>query len=198
MQYGIAITVAAQLVQPGPHTLCINPLTVCEMHVQVGVFQVVHLGASAEQAYQRVQPLQPFVPFRDASCGPPAFNLSVQHCIQVKHQPHPCVTKCMYDSSSCHQRCFQDSLLISAVQNIHLQNLLSGLANMSRQRVQPGCWHAMRASFGAVICRSKNMSRSSSIHNACRVWQKQSRQVSLTGTCPTPHSAWKSMSTMSR
>lgn len=51
--------------------------------VQIGVFQVVHLGASAEQAYQRVQPLQPFVPFRDASCGPPSFNLSVQHCIQV-------------------------------------------------------------------------------------------------------------------
>lgn len=76
--------------------LCIHPLTSCEMHVQVGVFQVVHLGASAEQAYQRVQPLQPFVPFRDASCGPPSFNLSVQHCIQVKHQPYPysaCMTE---------------------------------------------------------------------------------------------------------
>ena len=197
MQYGIAITVAAQLVQPGPHTLCINPLTICEMHVQVGVFQVVHLGASAEQAYQRVQPLQPFVPFRDASCGPPAFNLSVQHCIQVKHQPHPCITKCMYDSIGCHYRCFQDSLLISAVQNMRnaLAKLLSGVANMSRQRVQQGC---NAGQLGAVICRSKNVSRSSSIHNACRVWQKQSRQVSLTGTCLTPHSAWKSTSTMSR
>ena len=51
--------------------------------MQIGVFQVVYLGASADEAYQRVQPLQPFAPFRDASCGPPSFNLSVQHCIQV-------------------------------------------------------------------------------------------------------------------
>ena len=51
--------------------------------VQVGIFQVVYLGLSAEDAYQKVQQLQPFVPFRDASCGPPSFNLSVQHCIMV-------------------------------------------------------------------------------------------------------------------
>ena len=54
------------------------------MVMQVGIFQVVYLGASAEDAYQRVQQLQPFVPFRDASCGPPSFNLSVQHCIMVR------------------------------------------------------------------------------------------------------------------
>lgn len=52
--------------------------------VQMGIFQVVHLGLTAEEAYQRVQQLQPFVPFRDASCGPPSFNLSVQHCIMVR------------------------------------------------------------------------------------------------------------------
>ena len=53
----------------------------------MGVFQVIYLGASADEAYQRVQPLQPFAPFRDASCGPPSFNLSVQHCIQVAQHP---------------------------------------------------------------------------------------------------------------
>ncbi|DBB04022.1 TPA: hypothetical protein ACH3X1_013082 [Trebouxia sp. C0004] len=51
-------------------------------HLQMGIFQVVYLGASAEEAYQRVQSLQPFTPFRDASCGPPSFNLTVLHCIQ--------------------------------------------------------------------------------------------------------------------
>lgn len=53
------------------------------LHTQMGIFQVVYLGASAEEAYQRVQSLQPFTPFRDASCGPPSFNLTVLHCIQV-------------------------------------------------------------------------------------------------------------------
>lgn len=53
--------------------------------VQIGIFQVVYLGATADEAYQRVQPLQPFFPFRDASCGPPSFNLTVLHCIQVVH-----------------------------------------------------------------------------------------------------------------
>lgn len=53
------------------------------LHMQMGIFQVVYLGASADEAYQRVQSLQPFTPFRDASCGPPSFNLTVLHCIQV-------------------------------------------------------------------------------------------------------------------
>jgi len=53
------------------------------LHMQLGIFQVVYLGASADEAYQRVQSLQPFTPFRDASCGPPSFNLTVLHCIQV-------------------------------------------------------------------------------------------------------------------
>lgn len=53
------------------------------LHMQMGIFQVVYLGASADEAFQRVQSLQPFTPFRDASCGPPSFNLTVLHCIQV-------------------------------------------------------------------------------------------------------------------
>ncbi len=53
------------------------------LHMQMGIFQVVYLGASTDEAYQRVQSLQPFTPFRDASCGPPSFNLTVLHCIQV-------------------------------------------------------------------------------------------------------------------
>jgi len=67
--------------------------------MQMGIFQVVYLGASAEEAYQRVQSLQPFTPFRDASCGPPSFNLTVLHCIQVlachmqEHQDLFCSTR---------------------------------------------------------------------------------------------------------
>ena len=63
----------------------------------MGIFQVVYLGASADEAYQRVQLLQPFTPFRDASCGPPSFNLTVLHCIQVvacHMQEHQCLLCC--------------------------------------------------------------------------------------------------------
>ena len=51
--------------------------------MQVGIFQVVFLQRTPEQAYSRVQSLQPFVPFRDASCGPPSFHLTVLDCVRV-------------------------------------------------------------------------------------------------------------------
>ena len=54
--------------------------------VQVGIFQVVFLQRTPEQAYSLVQSLQPFVPFRDASCGPPSFHLTVLDCIRVRQQ----------------------------------------------------------------------------------------------------------------
>eukprot|EP00891_Asterochloris_glomerata_P004133 jgi/Astpho2/4133/fgenesh1_pg.00063_%23_114_t len=50
--------------------------------VLVGIFQVVFLQRTPEQAYSRVQSLQPFVPFRDASCGPPSFHLTVLDCVR--------------------------------------------------------------------------------------------------------------------
>ncbi len=54
--------------------------------VQVGIFQVVFLQRTPEQAYSRVQSMQPFVPFRDASCGPPSFHLTVLDCVRVGQQ----------------------------------------------------------------------------------------------------------------
>ena len=52
--------------------------------LQVGVFQVLFLQRSAEDAYAPLQVLAPFVPFRDASCGTPTFHLSVLDCIRVR------------------------------------------------------------------------------------------------------------------
>ena len=57
--------------------------------VQVGIFQVVFLQRNPDQAYSRVQSLQPFVPFRDASCGPPSFHLTVLDCIRVGQPLQP-------------------------------------------------------------------------------------------------------------
>jgi hypothetical protein len=54
--------------------------------LQVGMFQVLLMGRSAEEAYRVVAPLQPCPPFRDASCGISTFHLTVQHCIHVSHQ----------------------------------------------------------------------------------------------------------------
>lgn len=55
--------------------------------LQVGVFAVLQLHQNSAQAYQNVDFLAPFLPFRDASCGPSTFHLTVLHCIQVQSSP---------------------------------------------------------------------------------------------------------------
>ena len=85
------------LKSPGSSSLRLT----CLLAVQMGIFQVIYLGNSAEEAYQRLQPLQPFAPFRDASCGPPSFNLNVQHCIQVASNPYTAVSA--NDNATCMQ-----------------------------------------------------------------------------------------------
>ena len=53
---------------------------------QVGIFLVVNCGRSAQEAYEAVKALGPFVDYRDASMGPSTFGLSVLHCLQVRVQ----------------------------------------------------------------------------------------------------------------
>lgn len=45
--------------------------------VLMGAYQVLFLGVTPEQAWAPLQALKPFMPFRDASCGPPTFHLQV-------------------------------------------------------------------------------------------------------------------------
>jgi hypothetical protein len=53
---------------------------------QVGIFQVLYLGRSADESYAPLRALQPFTPFRDASCGVPTFNLMPIDCLRVSAQ----------------------------------------------------------------------------------------------------------------
>ncbi|KAK9823515.1 hypothetical protein WJX72_003342 [[Myrmecia] bisecta] len=47
----------------------------------VGIYQVLLLNRTVDQAYQAVSALQPFLPYRDASSGPSSFHLTVYDCI---------------------------------------------------------------------------------------------------------------------
>jgi len=45
--------------------------------VLVGIYQVIFLNRSAEEAFKPLQAYKPYVPFRDASCGVSTFHLTV-------------------------------------------------------------------------------------------------------------------------
>ena len=50
--------------------------------VLVGALAVLHLGRSAEEAYRPLTAAKPFAPFRDASCGPSTYHLTVLDCLR--------------------------------------------------------------------------------------------------------------------
>ncbi len=50
--------------------------------LQVGIFQVLYLNRTAEDAFKPLQGFKPFVPFRDASCGVSTFHLTVLDCLK--------------------------------------------------------------------------------------------------------------------
>jgi hypothetical protein len=47
------------------------------------MYQIIHLGRSADEAYKPLMAFKPFVPFRDASCGVSSFHLTVLDCLKV-------------------------------------------------------------------------------------------------------------------
>ena len=53
------------------------------LRMQVGMFQVLLLQRSPDRAYKLLQPLEPFLPFRDPSMGTSLFDLTVHHCLCV-------------------------------------------------------------------------------------------------------------------
>lgn len=58
--------------------------------LQVGIYQVLYLNRSPEEAYAPLAPKGPYMPFRDASCGIPTFNLQPIDCIKVRTTAMPC------------------------------------------------------------------------------------------------------------
>lgn len=50
----------------------------------MGIFQVLYLNRSPEDAYAPLAAAEPYMPFRDASCGIPTFNLQPIDCIRVR------------------------------------------------------------------------------------------------------------------
>eukprot|EP00879_Flechtneria_rotunda_P014777 GHRR01015441.1.p1 GENE.GHRR01015441.1~~GHRR01015441.1.p1 ORF type:complete len:205 (+),score=50.64 GHRR01015441.1:217-831(+) len=50
--------------------------------VLVGIFQVLYLNISPDEAYAPLACQAPYMPFRDASCGVPTFNLQPIDCIR--------------------------------------------------------------------------------------------------------------------
>ncbi|WIA28379.1 hypothetical protein OEZ86_010925 [Tetradesmus obliquus] len=50
--------------------------------VLVGIFQVLYLNRSPDDAYAPLASQAPYMPFRDASCGVPTFNLQPIDCIR--------------------------------------------------------------------------------------------------------------------
>ena len=52
--------------------------------VLLGAWLIIHELWDADSAYKPLQQAEPYTPFRDASCGPSQFNLTVQHVLQVR------------------------------------------------------------------------------------------------------------------
>ena len=50
---------------------------------QVGIYQVLYLNRTAEEAYKPLLAFKPYAPFRDASCGVSTFHLTVFDVIKV-------------------------------------------------------------------------------------------------------------------
>lgn len=48
----------------------------------VGIFQVICLGRTPDQAYAPLRRLEPLTGFRDASCGVPTYQLSIYNAIR--------------------------------------------------------------------------------------------------------------------
>lgn len=63
------------LVGPHPHKRA-------NAAVLIGVYSVIYLNKQAEEAYAPLKNLEPFVRFRDASCGVPTFTLGVDDIIR--------------------------------------------------------------------------------------------------------------------
>ena len=60
-----------------------SPQAKANAAVLVGIFQVLYLNRTPEDAYAPLASQAPYMPFRDASCGIPTFNLQPIDCIRV-------------------------------------------------------------------------------------------------------------------
>ena len=69
---------------PSAARRCYSPATnPAPLHPAGGIFQVMIMGRSHEEASQVVAPYKPYVPFRDPSSGVSTFHLTVFDVIKV-------------------------------------------------------------------------------------------------------------------
>jgi hypothetical protein len=67
--------------------------------VQVGIFQVLYLNRTPDEAYAPLAGQAPYMPFRDASCGVPTFNLQPIDCIRVSSVDAEALFRCLQERS---------------------------------------------------------------------------------------------------
>lgn len=84
---------------------CSHALCDVDCILQVGIFQVLYLKRSPDDAYAPLAPKGPYMPFRDASCGIPTFNLQPIDCIRVGTEAGPA----QHSSGACMLSCQQPS-----------------------------------------------------------------------------------------
>jgi cell division cycle 14 len=68
--------------------------------VLVGAYLVLFGGVEAEAAYETLSRFQPFMPFRDPTCGISTYHLSVYDCIQVPCFSLQLALMCIYAGAS--------------------------------------------------------------------------------------------------
>jgi hypothetical protein len=68
--------------------------------LQVGAYLVLFGGVEAEAAYETLSRFQPFMPFRDPTCGISTYHLSVYDCIQVPCFSLQLALMCIYAGAS--------------------------------------------------------------------------------------------------
>lgn len=49
----------------------------------IGIYQILYLNRTANEAWEFLKPLEPYIPFRDASTGLCTFRLTVLHCLRA-------------------------------------------------------------------------------------------------------------------
>jgi hypothetical protein len=83
----LTLAISCAIIMPFAYGGCANMVILgmeCNMPTQMGIFQVIYLNRSAEEAFKPLSAFKPFVPFRDASCGVSTFHLTVLDVIKVR------------------------------------------------------------------------------------------------------------------
>lgn len=65
-------------------TLALKVSDNASLGVQLGAYLLLFCGVTAEEAYAPLSMFEPFLPFRDPTCGVSTYHLTVMDCIRVQ------------------------------------------------------------------------------------------------------------------